>query len=197
MHEIQHPAPSACLQTTVHVTFYAIGGRWGGGGGVARIAGEWGSLLSRTCLKPCFLACGEKCRDIFSQKRSRMPNLENRYEIVTLDPLTRSPSNIVVIRTHCGFSCICLCLLFFLNQTVDRNIWTPCCDTHLRIDKSVKAILPVNQGVSSGVVNGIAWPPSAIVTDTYKTIQQCCEFSHTNSLILELSLEFVPAIQEK
>ena len=64
-------------QNTVRVSFMLLVG--GGGGG-----------LSRTCLKPCFSACGKKCTAIFSQKKSQhakfqriLSNLENRYEIVT------------------------------------------------------------------------------------------------------------------
>ena len=71
---------------TLCVSFMLLEGGGGGGGG-----GGWGgcekgvgSGLSRTCLKPCFPACGKKCRDVFSQKRSRhakfqwiLSNLEN------------------------------------------------------------------------------------------------------------------------
>ena len=59
---------------------------------------DGGGGLSRTCLKPCFPACGKKKhRDIFSQKKSRhgkfqriLSNLENRYKIATWGWLART-----------------------------------------------------------------------------------------------------------
>ena len=77
--------------------------RRGGGG---RGGERWG-WISRTCLKPCFPACGEK-RDIYHHKKSRHAkfpsNLKNSREIGTYSFLSWSPSIMSAFSKPDGWS---------------------------------------------------------------------------------------------